>query len=128
MDYSLYLRAAQELLRLPANPDPVPPAGHLDRGELLAFARFLGFRSLVNNFRWEAGGLALRLPPVKAAFIADLASLFMLPLTRSFSHILLQWDGTVAARCGSRDERALAGMKADQRVRTQELGSQVEVA
>jgi RNA polymerase sigma-70 factor (ECF subfamily) len=128
MDYSLYLRASQGLLRPPANPDPASSAGHLDRGELLAFARFLGFRSLVNNFRWEAGGLALRLPPVKAAFIADLASIFMLPLTRSFSHILLQWDGTVAARCGSRDERALTGMRAGQCVRTQELGSVVEAA
>jgi RNA polymerase sigma-70 factor (ECF subfamily) len=128
LDYSLYLRAAEGLLRLPANSAPPPPAGHLDRSELLAFARFLGFRWLVNNFRWEAGALVLRLPPVKTSFVVNMASVFMLPVTRSFSHVLLKGDGTVAARCSSRDQRALAGMRAGQCARTQELGSLVEAA
>ena len=128
MDYSLYLRAAQGLLRPPAIPDPTPPTGPLDRVELLAFARFLGFRWLVNNFRWEPDGLALRLPPVKTSFLVNMASVFMLPVTRGFSRILLKGDGTVAARCSSRDERALAGRRADQSARTQEVGRLVELA
>ena len=128
MDYSLYLRASEGLLRPSANPEPMSPAGNLDRRELLAFARFLGFRWLVNNFRWEAGHLALRLPPVKTSFAVNIASVFTLPVTRSFSRILLKGDGTVAARCGSRDERALAGMRAGQCARAQELGSLVEAA
>jgi hypothetical protein len=128
MDYSLYLRASQGLLRPPANPNPAPPTGCLDRRQLLAFARFLGFRWLVNNFRWEPGGLALRLPPVKTSFVVNMTSVFMLPVTRSFSHILLKWDGTITARCSSRDERALAGMRADQCARTQEPGRLVEAA
>ena len=128
MDYSLYLRASQGLLKPPTNPDAAPPVGRLDRRELLAFARFLGFRCLVNNFRWEAAGLALRLPPVKTSFMVGMASVFMPPVARSFSRILLKGDGTVAARCSSRDERALAGMGADSGAETRELGSLVEAA
>jgi RNA polymerase sigma-70 factor (ECF subfamily) len=128
MDYSLYLRAAQGLLRSPANPEPEPPADNLDRSELLAFARFLGFRWLVNNFRWEAGGLALRLPPVRTSFMVNMASVLMPPVSRGFSRILLKGDGMVAARCSSRDERALTGMRADQCAEAQELGRVVEAA
>ena len=53
----------------------------------------------MNDSRWEAGSLALRLPPVKPSFLVNMASVFMLPVTRGFSRILLKGDGTVAARC-----------------------------
>ena len=100
MDYSLYLRAIEGMLQPPANPHPTPSASHLDRGDMLAFARFLGSRWLVNNFRWEAEGMALRLPPVKTSFLVNMASVFMLPMTQGFSRLLLKRDGTVAVRCG----------------------------
>ncbi|MCX6925133.1 MAG: RNA polymerase sigma factor [Verrucomicrobia bacterium] len=128
MDYSLYLRVSNGLIKPTANPHSTVPAGLLDRSEMLAFARFLGSRWLVNNFRWESEGMALRLPPVKTSFLVNMASVFMLPMTQGFSRILLKGDGSVTARCGRLDEGALVGMSAGQRVPTQELGSVIEAA
>jgi RNA polymerase sigma-70 factor, ECF subfamily len=126
MDYNLYLRASQGLLRPPASADSMPAAETFGRGDLLAFARFLGARWLVNNFRWEAEGLALRMPPVKTSFLVNMGSVFMLPVTKSFSRIVLRSDGTVSARCGRRDEKTLSAMGAAQGEQTQELGTLVE--
>jgi RNA polymerase sigma-70 factor, ECF subfamily len=126
MDYSLYLRASQGLLRPATCADSAAPASSLGRGELLAFARFLGSRWLVNNFRWDAEGLWLRLPQVKNSFLVNMSSLFMPPVTRSFSRVLLRPEGTVHAHCSSRDERALVWLGACQGGRTQELGTVVE--
>ena len=128
MDYSLYLRAIEGMLQPPANRHPTPPASQLDRGEMLAFARFLGSRWLVNNFRWEAQGMALRLPPVKTSFLVNMASVFVLPVTPGFSRLLLKRDGTVAVRCGRLDEKTLAVMSGGQQALAQELGSMIEAA
>jgi RNA polymerase sigma-70 factor, ECF subfamily len=128
MDYSLYLRAIEGMLQPPVNPHPTSSASHLDRGDMLAFARFLGSRWLVNNFRWEAEGMALRLPPVKTSFLVNMASVFMLPMTQGFSRLLLKRDGTVTARCGRLDDRTLAVMRGGKQALAQELGSVIGAA
>jgi RNA polymerase sigma factor (sigma-70 family) len=111
MDYSLFLRAAHGLLKISDAADDSPQAARFNRRELLAFARFLGSRFLVSNFRWEANGLALRLSPVRNRFLTNSASFFMPPISRNCGHILLGWNGTVEAHCGKADARDLAALK-----------------
>ena len=111
MDYSLFLRAAHGLLKLSAEADDLPQTNRLDRRELLVFARFLGSRFLVRNFRWETSGLALRLPPVEGRFLTGMAGTFMPPISRNCSHISLGWDGTVSAHCGKTDAGDLSALK-----------------
>jgi len=109
MDYSLYLRASQGLLR------PARQSGTMPRRAVSAGGSC--WPSLVSwdsggwstTFRWEAEGLALRLPPVKTSFLVNMTSVFMLPVTRSFSRILLKRDGTLAVRCGRLDEGSSPG-------------------
>ena len=74
MDYSLFLRAAHGQLKISGEPDVALSANHFDRRALKSFARFLGARLLVSNFRWETNGLALRLPPVANRFLANMAA------------------------------------------------------
>jgi len=109
MDYNLFLRATQGML---------PPAGLLaqkessirfGRAELRAFARFLGERQLVGNFRWGTDGLILYLPAVKSPFVATWNSIF--PSVRRNSYIALGWDGSVAARCGKKDATDLEALR-----------------
>lgn len=83
MDYSLFLRATQRLLQTPASDAPIPRE-KFDRDALLAFARFLGFRWLAINYRWETHGLTLQLSPVKAGFLNKMVSAF-LPMSRNCS-------------------------------------------
>ena len=47
----------------------------LPRPSLLAFARFLGERWLVNYFRWKRGPI-LRLPPVNPSFGSNFSAMF----------------------------------------------------
>ena len=101
MDYSLFLRAAHGQLNISDEMDDAPAINHLDRRALKSFARFLSSRLLVNNFRWETNGLALRLPPVANRFLTSMAGVFMLPVSRNCSRISLGWDGTVLAHCGT---------------------------
>jgi RNA polymerase sigma-70 factor (ECF subfamily) len=112
MDYNLFLRAAHGLINPSAEANRLPlAANHLNRGELLAFARFLGSRFLVNNFNWKTSGLVLRLPPVANRFLANMAMLFLPPISQNCSHILLGWDGSVRAHCGAADARDLGALK-----------------
>ncbi len=126
MDYNLFLRAAHGLLK----PSVAAPAafsrGHYGRAELLAFARFLGSRYLVSNFRWESGGLALRLPPVKNQFLANMVTLFLPPISRNCSHIFLGWNGTFRAHCGPVDAAELSALTTSQTVHLSALESLVE--
>lgn len=111
MDYNLFLRAAHSLLNSSGAAAVLPPGSRLNRRELLAFARFLGARYLASNFRWETGGLALRLPPVGNKFLTNMAMIFLPPVSRNCSYILLGWAGTVQAHCGKADARNLTGLK-----------------
>jgi RNA polymerase sigma factor (sigma-70 family) len=111
MDYSLFLRAAHGLLRISDTPDDIIQSNtQFDRKSLLGFARFLGSRLLVINFRWQARGLMLRLAPVGNRFLTNLGSAFMPPISRGCSHILLGWDGTVLAHCSKRDATDLTSL------------------
>jgi RNA polymerase sigma factor (sigma-70 family) len=112
MDYSLFLRAAHGLLKVSRRPeDPSESDQEFGRESLLAFARLLGSRFLVINFRWERRGLRLRLPPVGNRFLTNMGSVFMPPVSQACSQLLLGWDGTVAAHCGKTDALNLAALK-----------------
>jgi hypothetical protein len=76
---------------------------------LLAFARFLGLRWLAANYRWEADGLALRLPWVKAGFLTNMSGFFV-PISPRCSRLLLRTDADVAAHLGEVDAAHLAAL------------------
>jgi RNA polymerase sigma factor (sigma-70 family) len=125
MDYSLFLRAAQGLLKSHSEAHGVPQGNRFARRALLAFARFLGSRFLVSNFRWETAGLALRLPPVRSRFLTNIAGVFLPPFSQNCSHISLGWDGTVIAHCGKTDLGDLSALKAGHKTDSRELESVV---
>lgn len=117
MDYSLFLRAAQGMLRESAYPEQTSATGNrMDRRSLLRFARFLGARFLVANFRWQREGLALCLPRVRSNFIKNMAGIFLPPLSGWYSIVVLGRDGTVRARCGEADAGDLRALGASSRV------------
>ncbi|MHC1764755.1 MAG: sigma-70 family RNA polymerase sigma factor [Verrucomicrobiia bacterium] len=117
MDYSLFLRAAHGMVAPPANAAGCGPLGSpLDAGSLMQFARFLGSRYLVTNYRWQQGGLLLRLPPVRTQFLSAIASLFGPFVSRRHSRLLLGNDGTVTAHCCPKDAAALAQNRTSQSV------------
>ena len=108
MDYSLFIRASEGLLHAPTEEVDVP-TGEQTRSSLLTFARFLGERFLVNNHRWEAEGLALRLNPAHVHFAKGMLAAF-LPVTKRSSRIVLGWDGVVTVHCGSQDAASLRNL------------------
>lgn len=110
MDYSLFLRASQGMLQFPTAISTVSATDQLNRKSLLAFARFLGSHWLAVNFRWETSGLALRLPPVKPHFGANMVAAFVC-MNRHCSFLLLRWDGSVSAHCGEKDAVELGSLK-----------------
>ena len=110
MDYNLFLRATEGLLRFPSETETVRSEERFHRSTLLAFARFLGSHFLLKNFRWEKRGLALGLPPAKPSFIKNLKLGFPSIIGPNSSHIVLEWDGTVTAHCSARELNELAAM------------------
>jgi RNA polymerase sigma factor (sigma-70 family) len=127
MDYSLFLRAAQGLLRVSAATDDASSTQRFDRAALLSFARFLGSRWLVANYRWETLGLALRLPWVNTRFLRNMGSVFV-PISRGCSSLLLRWDGTVGMHCGEADAADLAAIRPDKTLDPAGLELEVAVA
>ncbi len=126
MDYSLFLRAVQKMLRSTETPTVDTPST-LRRDELLGYARFLGGQWLVNDFCWEAKGLRLFLPPVKSSFLSNMIRVFV-PLRQQASSIYLKWDGSVSADCGSGDLSALHATEVDGLPSIADLEKQVEAA
>ncbi len=112
MDHNLFLRESQGMLKTAESQAAAAISPLLDRQALRQFARFLGTRLLATNFRWDARGLALSLPPVRRSFLAGMASVFLPPVGAGTSRIHLDWDGKVAARCADRDVSALASLTA----------------
>lgn len=106
MDYSLFLRAAQKLFPRQIESALPPVAAKLTRTEILAFARFLGTRWLVVNYRWESVGLGLQLSPVKASFANRMLSINPFMSQRE-SCLVLRRDGTVLAICSDGDAEEL---------------------
>jgi RNA polymerase sigma factor (sigma-70 family) len=121
MDYSLFLRASHGLLTFSGGGNGSPPENRFDRQTLLVFARFLGARFLAINFRWAAAGLRLRLPTVGGRFLTGMASMFMPPISRNCSHILLGWDGTIVAHCGRTDAAVLTDLNTARMTNPREL-------
>ena len=109
MDYNLFLRATQGMLPPIDLAVQKGSSVRFDRAALRAFARFLGERQLVNNFRWGADGLVLYLPAMKSPFVKTWAAIF--PSVRRNSYIALGWDGSVAAHCGKNDAAGLAALQ-----------------
>jgi RNA polymerase sigma-70 factor (ECF subfamily) len=127
MDYNLFLRASQGLLKFPDDEGNVPAAPRLDRAALRAFGQFLGSRWLAVNFRWETQGLALRLPPVKTRFLANTVGAF-LPMSRGCSRLLLRDNGTVVAHLGATDAADLKAANSAKSAPLDELELQVAIA
>jgi RNA polymerase sigma-70 factor (ECF subfamily) len=123
IDYNLFLRSAQKLLRDTNHADD-GKSNSFSRKSLLEFARFMGTRWLVVGYRWRRNGLALRLPPVKGSWVGGMARTFM-PMTASSSHILLGFDGTVLAYCSERDLADVQRMSNEQTPTKSELENHV---
>ena len=126
MDYSLFLRAAQGLLKDSEPTHEASITNRFDRRDLLAFARFLGAHYLICNHRWQTNGLALRLMPVKGRFLTSMTVIYMPPIPQNCSYILLGWDGTIQAHCGKTDAQDLLGLKHAGLTEPQELKRLVE--
>ncbi len=122
MDYNLFLRASQGLLPGGEAARPVSPP--LGKKQLLAFARFLCGRFLVNDYRWTPAGLLLRLPPSTPSFFNNALTMFS-SCWRHFSQIELRWDGTVRAELRERDETAIQQLAASPLPSIEELERQV---
>lgn len=108
MDYSLFLRARQGLLRVLLGAEPMQLAAPLNRTDLMHFARFLGSRWLTSGYRWDPQGIMLRLPPVRPGFFRSMVVSMTFAINPRTSHVLLRKDGTVVAHCGEADARDLA--------------------
>lgn len=127
MDYNLFLRATQGLLKFTATTETDSPPRPLPRSELLSFGRFLGSRWLATHHRWINRGLVLQLPPVRTSFGHNVVSAFR-PLPRDCSRLLLGADGTVVADCGDTDFEALAEYQTGAAQDLSEIETQVETA
>lgn len=125
MDYNLFLRATEGLL----SNGTTEPAGRPGRtrggkGELLAFARFLGSRWLVDRHHWVGAGIQLRLPPTGGLHRWGDWSWSW----KHRSHIELAWDGEVCAQLCEADWKALSEFHAGATIAQPELEAQVATA
>jgi RNA polymerase sigma-70 factor (ECF subfamily) len=111
MDYSLFLRARQGLLRVLLGAEPMQLAAPLNRTDLMHFARFLGSRWLISWYRWDPQGIMLRLPPVRSGFFRSMVVSMTFSINPRTSHVLLRKDGTVVAHCGEGDLVDLVGVQ-----------------
>jgi RNA polymerase sigma factor (sigma-70 family) len=125
MDYNLFLRALEKLLRNPAEKLSATPC---DRREILAFARFLGTRWLANHFGWTAGGLRLRLPSPDFGQWTSWLDLMINFSWHGRSQMILNRDGGVRAELGKKDLRALQTLHGSAPVSKLELEAQVAAA
>ena len=110
-DYNLFVRAVEGMLNLPGERNleaKITPT--LAASELFAFARFLGSRWLVNNFRRTAGDLVLRLTPVKSS-PWDLTQRLAFARWTAGSTLILRPNGTVAARLHADDRKTLSWLR-----------------
>ena len=106
-DYSLFVREAEGMLWLPeGDAADAPRLPTLTKSELFAFARFLGSRWLVNNFRRQPDGLVLRLTSAKSS-PWELARSFLFGHWSAGSSLTLGPDGSVRARLHGIDRQTL---------------------
>src|SRR5439155_2888951 len=107
MDYNLFLRATEGLLKnLTAESPAAQGLARHGKRELLAFARFLGSRWLVNNHRWVEDGLLLRLPLTGSSPWWNWTDLAFNWSWKRRSRIQLAWDGKASAQLCETDQKA----------------------
>jgi len=110
-DYNLFLRAAERILPGGQATSAIQPeqfqATEADR---FRFARFLGKRWLVSNFRRTKQGLVLQLTPVTATFQSLSWNLAYLVFRRKSSSLVLAADGTARATLDAADWKILNRM------------------
>jgi len=128
-DYNLFLRAAEGILpggqaTSAISPEPIR-ASEADR---FRFARFLGKRWLVSNFRRSNDSLSLQLTPVKATFQSLSWNLAYLLFRRNSSSLALRADGTVLATLAPVDLRTLNRVCPSRRLELQTLETCVTAA
>ncbi len=130
MDYNLFRRALQKMLETaPAEKSSAETSLRLNKSQLLAFARFLGNRLLVVDYLWRGQGLILRLSPLKSSSGDVLGSFgFYSTSGRRFSFLLLEWNGTVSAQLGIKEEEALLALEGRALPGVADLEKQVAVA
>ena len=128
MDNSLFFRAGLGMLEVPP-PDASSdiPTARLEKSDLMRFARFLGDRWLVNDFRWRPEGLLLRQIFLKP-WRANKAGLFPFLFHRDSSNLLLTWKGEVTAHISEADARTRRVLSASKAVLRTQLEIQVAAA
>ncbi len=128
-DYNLFLRAAERILPGGQVASAIKPeqfqATEADR---FRFARFLGKRWLVSNFRRTNHDLILQLTPVKVTFQSLSWNLAYLVFRRKSSRLVLRADGTALATLNPADFKILNRICPGERLESQALENRVTAA
>ncbi len=128
-DYNLFLRAAENILPPQQNISPAQPEGfQASRPDLFRFARFLGKRWLVSDFRRTNDSLILQLTPIKTTFYALTWNLAHLFFRRKSSSLALRPDGTALATLDPADLKVLNRISDGRKLEQQELEISVTAA
>ncbi|MGA2869572.1 MAG: RNA polymerase sigma factor [Verrucomicrobiota bacterium] len=128
-DYNLFLRAAEGILPGRQAASAIPPEQFQATGaDRFRFARFLGKRWLVNNFRRTNHGLILQLTPVKATFQSLSWNIAYLAFRRKNSSLVLRADGTALATLDAADLKILNRIYQGKRLEPQTLEACVTAA
>jgi hypothetical protein len=128
-DYNLFLRAAERIIPggQPASVSQPEPC-QATEADRFRFARFLGKRWLVSNFRRTNNGLILQLTPVKATFQSLSWNLAYLGFHRKSSSLVLRADGTALATLDAADSKILNRIYQGGRLEAQTLEACVSAA
>jgi RNA polymerase sigma factor (sigma-70 family) len=113
-DYNLFLRSAEKILA----PDTTATNKTCSdfpcsKADIFKFARFLGNRWLINDYRQSPDGLVLFLTPIKASFLGLSWNLAYLVFWKRCSNLTLRTDGTVLASLHKNEIRILDRMRPD---------------
>ena len=128
-DYNLFLRAVENILPADEVGIPAPPENFQATGvDLFRFARFLGGRWLVSEFRHTDQGLSLQLTPLKSTFQSLVWNLMFLFFRRTASNLLLQADGVAIATLNSGDLNLLRRVSRQNFLGKEELEARVGTA
>jgi RNA polymerase sigma-70 factor (ECF subfamily) len=126
MDSNLFLRATQGMLPPADAMAQKESSTRFDQPSLRAFARFLGERQLVTNFRWGTSGLTLYVPGVKSPSMTTWNRIFS--SVRNQSNFTLGWDGLVIAQCRKMDLAGLEVLRSHSTADLPRLENQVALA
>jgi RNA polymerase sigma-70 factor (ECF subfamily) len=112
MDYNLFLRSSQGMLKAMDREVDESPAPKMTDGDLVRFARFLGSRFLTFEQGRSPDGLRLFLMPVRRRFIRGLLR-WIPSIKNKDSHIIMHSDGNVTAMCSEVDAHDIAAFSQD---------------